>query len=85
MTYSFDDFLHDVDAELLDLISKTTDDFLDYEFEADYHSQFPVALSAVEAIIQFGSISDLEIVDPNNICVYSSPYDRDNAKEYLDS
>ena len=36
--YSFDNFLHDIDVELLGLVGKTTDDFVDYEFEADYHS-----------------------------------------------
>jgi hypothetical protein len=33
MTYSFDDFLADVDAELSTLIAKTSADFPEYEFE----------------------------------------------------
>lgn len=72
MTYSFTDFLHDVDCELLALVGKTTADFPDYEYESDFNSQFTVALSAREAIIQHGSISEVELVDPDNICVFSS-------------
>ena len=58
VTYSFNNFLHDVDRELLGLVGKTTTDFPDYEFYCDFNSQFPVALSAQEAIIQHGSISE---------------------------
>jgi hypothetical protein len=56
--YSFDDFLADVDAELSTLIAKTSADFPEYEFQSDFDSNFPVALSAQEAIIQHGSISE---------------------------
>ncbi len=73
MTYSFADFRRDVDRELLTLVGKTTADFPDYEFDGDFDSGFPVALSAQEAIIQHGSISKVELVDPDNICVFSSP------------
>jgi hypothetical protein len=74
MTYSFDDFLRHVDAELLALIGKTHTDFPDYEFEADFNSKFPVALSAAEAIIQHGSISEVQLVDPDNILVFDSEF-----------
>lgn len=74
MTYSFADFLRNVDRELLVLVGKTTTDFPDYEFEADFASSFPVTFSAQEAIIQYGSISEVELVDSNNICVFSSPF-----------
>lgn len=43
MTYSFSDFLNDVDCELLALVGKTTADFPDYEFESDFDSGFTVA------------------------------------------
>ena len=74
MTYSFVDFLAAVDAELLTSIGKTSADFPEYEFESDFDSNFPVALSAQEAIIQHGSISKVRIVDPQNILVFDSPY-----------
>jgi hypothetical protein len=51
MTYSFDDFLADVDAELSTLIDKTSADFPEYNFESDFESKFPVSLSAQEAIL----------------------------------
>ena len=72
MTYSFTNFLHDIDLELLALVGKTHLDFPDYEFYCDFDSKFPVAMSAVEAIIQHGSISEVEKVDPDNICVFES-------------
>ena len=72
MTYSFTDFLRDVNCELFALVGKSTVDFPDYEFESDFDSGFPVALSAQEAIIQHGSISEVELVDPNNICIFHS-------------
>jgi hypothetical protein len=58
--YSFDDFLADVDAELSALIAKTSADFPEYEFQSDFDSNFPVALSAQEAIIQHASISEVK-------------------------
>ena len=74
MAYSFTDFLRDVDRELLTSIGKTSIDFPKYNFKADFDSQFPVAISAVEAIIQHGSISEVAKIDPDNICVFVSPY-----------
>lgn len=51
MSYSFADFLADVDAELSTLIDKTSADFPEYNFESDFESKFPVSLSAQEAIL----------------------------------
>lgn len=79
MTYSFTDFLHDIDAELLARVGKTTTDFPDYEFEADFNTGWTVALSATEAIIQHGSISEVAKVDPDNICLFSSPFSDESS------
>lgn len=78
MSYSFTEFLHNVDSELLELVGKTHTDFPEYNFESDFDSQFPVAISAVEAIIQHGSISEVAMVDPDNICIFASFYEEDN-------
>ena len=68
MNYNFDHFLQDVDLELFDLIAKTSQDFPEYNWENDFQTKFPVADSAREAILQFGSISDLAVLDPDTIC-----------------
>ena len=75
MSYSFADFIYDVNNELLTLIDKTTADFPDYNFQADFDTGWTVALSAQEAIIQHGSISEVQLIDPDNLCVFSSPFD----------
>ncbi len=51
MPYSLNDFLNDVDCELLALVGKTTADFPDYNFQADFDTGWTVALSAQEAIL----------------------------------
>ena len=68
MNYSFERFLKDVDLELFDLVGKTSQDFPEYNWEQDFQTKFPVADSAREAILQFGSLSDLAVLDPDTIC-----------------
>lgn len=51
MAYSFDDFIRDVDKNLLALVNKTSDDFSFYEFEADFYSNFPASFAAQQAIL----------------------------------
>lgn len=67
MKYSFEYFLQDVDRELFDLVGKTSKDFPEYNWEHDFQTNFPVADSATEAILQFGSISELAVLDPDTI------------------
>ena len=68
MQYNYDRFLKDVDQELLALIAKTSQDFPEYNWEHDFQTMFPVSDSAREAILQFGSLSDLAVLDPDTIC-----------------
>ena len=52
MSHSFDDFLSAVNHELTSLTGQTSDDFPEYNFEADFDSGWTAALSVAEAIVQ---------------------------------